>query len=239
TRRDVAGVGTEYDGPSGNRLSNRYEIRLEAGGEKRVQQLTTHYGEVKVGAGLTLFGKFNAGTTRNKTLDRLEARFVEAGTGAAYRPIFFDRINLLAKYTRLADQRPDPLGMALRTASDVASIEWLIDLTRRIQWGEKYAVKVKKETQAPRPLLRTQTALWIHRLNYHLTSAWDVGLEYRILKQLQARDQLEGFLIEIDREVAEHLRFGVGYNLSRFSDNEFSDNNYDARGWFIRAQGKF
>jgi uncharacterized repeat protein (TIGR01451 family) len=239
TTRDAASFGLRYDDPAGSRLAHRFEIRWEEGAVKRVQRLTTHYAELKLLGGWTLFGKFNYSDTRNESLDQLEARFTEAGVGVAYRPIFFDRLNLLAKYTRLDEKRPDPLGVSLETTADVASIEWIFDVTQRIQWVEKYAVKIKEETQAPRPSLTSQTVLSIHRLNYHLTATWDIGLEYRILKQFQADDQMEGFLVEIDREIARHLRFGVGFNFSRFTDNEFSDNNYDARGWFIRAQGKF
>lgn len=239
TTRNVASFGLHYDLPTGSRLADRFEVRWEEGTTRRIQELTTHYGELKILSGLTLFGKFNYSVTRNQTLDLLEARFTEAGIGLAYRPFFFDRLNLISKYTHLTDQRPDPLGLSLHTKTDVGSLEAIFDLTRRIQWVEKLAVKVKGEEQAPRPLLRSQTLLSIHRLNYHLTSTWDAGLEYRILKQFQAKDQLQGFLVEIDREIAEHLRFGAGYNFTRFGDNEFSDNNYSARGWFIRAQGKF
>lgn len=240
TTRDVASLGLRYDDPEGaRRLAHRFEMRWEEGAVQRIQRLTTHYAEWRLLEGWTLFGKFNYSDTRNESAGRFEARFTEAGVGAAYRPIFFDRLNLLAKYTRLDNARPDPLGLSLRTLSDVASMEGIFDVTRRIQWVEKVAVKIKREDQPPRPRLTSQTLLSIHRLNYHLTSAWDIGLEYRILKQLQAKDQMEGFLIEVDREIAEHLRFGAGYNFSRFSDNEFSENNYDARGWFIRAQGKF
>lgn len=239
TTRDAASLGIRYDGPEGGRLAHRFEMRWERGTTKRVQRLTTHYAEWKLLDSWTLFGKFNYSDTDNQSIGRLEARFTEAGIGAAYRPIFFDRLNLLAKYTRLDDTRPDPLGLSLRTFSDIASMEGIFDVTRRIAWVEKVAVKVKRESQPPRPRLTSETVLSIHRLNYHLTSAWDLGLEYRILKQLQSKDQMEGFLVEVDREIAEHFRFGAGYNFSRFSDSEYSDNNYNARGWFIRAQGKF
>lgn len=239
TTRDAASVGFHYDSPEGARLAHRFEMRREEGAVQRIQRLTTHYAEWKRLHGWTLFGKFNYSDTRNESADLLETRFTEAGVGAAYRPIFFDRLNLLAKYTHLDDTHPDPLGASLRTTADVASMEGIFDVTRRIQWVEKVAVKIQREDQPPRPRLTSQTVLSIHRLNYHLTSAWDIGLEYRILKQLQAKDQMEGFLVEINREIAEHLRFGAGYNFSRFTDDAFSQNNYDARGWFIRAQGKF
>lgn len=237
--RDVASLGIRYDDSGKRRLAHRFEIRSEVGTVKRLQRLTTHNGELKVADGWTLFAKFNYGDTRSRTLDRLEARFVEAGAGIAYRPVSFDRLNLLAKYTRLDDLRPDPLGMSLRTMVNVVSVEAVFDITRRIQWVEKVAVKMRREADPLRPNPVSRTLLSIHRINYHVTSLWDIGLEYRILKQLLAEDQLEGFLVEVNREIAEHLRFGIGYNFSRFSDNDFSENNYNAKGWFVRGQAKF
>jgi len=72
-----------------------------------------------------------------------------------------------------------------------------------------------------------------------MTRKWDVGLEYRILKQFQAHDHRQGFLIEVDREILDHLRIGAGINFTDFTDNEFSDNNYSTQRFFIRIQGKY
>ena len=35
------------------------------------------------------------------------------------------------------------------------------------------------------------------------------------------------------------FRLGGGYNFTDFSDDEFSQNDYSVKGWFIRVQGKY
>ena len=241
TTRDAVGIGLYYNDSLGNSLVDRYEIRRDEGAIERVVQLTSHYLKMKVAANLTLFAKVNYSETRNETADLLEARFSEATIGSAYRPIVSDRFNLLTKYTHLDNQRPDPLDnpVGSDTSADIVSIDGIFDLTRQVQWVEKFAAKIQRETEPPRPSVKSQTTLSIHRLNYHVTSIWDFAVEYRILKQSLANDQLEGYLAEIDRPIGAYLRFGIGFNFSRFSDDITFDNDYNARGWFIRAQGKF
>ncbi len=239
TTRDSASLTLKYDHPAGSRLAHRFEVRLEKGNKEIIQRLTTHYGELKILSGLTLFGKFNFSDTTNKSLDRLEARFAELGSGVAYRPVYFDTLNLIAKYTILIDQHPGPTGPMLKTDARVASIEAIIDLSKYLQLAEKYAVKNKEEEQALRANIKSRTHLWINRLNIHVSKRWDLSGEYRILQQSLANDQLEGYLLEVNRAITDHMRFGIGYNFSQFTDNEFSDNNFDARGWFIRVQGKY
>ena len=48
-----------------------------------------------------------------------------------------------------------------------------------------------------------------------------------------------GALIEIDREIAEYMRFGVGYNFTDFDDDLRSLNDFSANGFFTRVSGKF
>jgi hypothetical protein len=66
-----------------------------------------------------------------------------------------------------------------------------------------------------------------------------VGTEYRILLQDEADDMRQGWLSEVTWEAVKHLRLGVGYNFTDFSDNEFSDNDYSVHGWFFRIQGRY
>ena len=82
--------------------------------------------------------------------------------------------------------------------------------------------------------------LWINRFNYHLNNKWDVALEYRVLSMSDAADtDTDGFLLEVNRLFFNHLRVGVGYNFTDFTDNEMSANDYSAKGFFFRIQGKY
>ena len=47
-----------------------------------------------------------------------------------------------------------------------------------------------------------------------------------------------GALIAIYLHIGDHMKFGVGYNLGRFSD-DLSDLTYDDQGVFLNVIGKF
>jgi len=54
-----------------------------------------------------------------------------------------------------------------------------------------------------------------------------------------ADDSASGSLFEVNRLFFKHMRIGVGYNFTDFTDNEFSANDYSAKGYFFRIQGKY
>jgi len=79
-------------------------------------------------------------------------------------------------------------------------------------------------------------------LNYHLTRKWDLGLEYRILAQQGAGENYRhGVLAELDRELFDYTRIGVGYNFTDFDDDLRRKNSFQSygRGPFVRLTGKF
>jgi hypothetical protein len=121
----------------------------------------------------------------------------------------------------------------------VASIEWTYDLTRRLAWTEKFAAKLTKETLDGAAGPRTHTYLSISRLDLTFWKRLEYGVEFRLLRQKEAGDTRLGWLNEVLHPVGKHLRVGVGFNFTDFSDDEFSDNEYSMYGWFFRVQGKY
>ena len=237
--KDAFGAGLDYKDPRHVSLSNRQEIRHERGAVDKVQYLTGNALEYRLGEDLRLLGRANSSLTQNRTTRNTEARFTELSAGMAYRPVSHDRFNGLAKYTLIWDQRPDLGGEEKNTGMSVWSGEGALELNRYLQWVEKLAFKIKNERIGLTPQVKTHTTLSIHRLNFHLDRSWDLGLEYRLLMVREAKDRQSGYLLEITRELADYLRLGAGYNFTRFTDNEFSDNNYSVEGWFFRFQGKY
>jgi hypothetical protein len=239
--RYAISTALSYTHPSGIRASTRNEVRKETGATKRLQFLTSNHIDWKWTPDFTLLGKFRYSRTRDERLDRTEAEFEERSIGIAYRPVRYDRFNALARYTKLRDQRPVSLagGEVSDTESDVASIEWSWELHRYLEWVTKEAAKFKKDESGDGPSVKTHTYLTIQRLNFHLWKRIDFGAEYRILFQEEADDLRQGWLTEFTWEAIDHLRFGVGYNFTDFSDNEFSENDYSVHGVFVRMQGKF
>ena len=188
-----------------------------------------------------MVAKYRYSITKNLTKGVNDARFEEQSIGLAYRPTRNDWFNALARYTRLSDMSPLNLGSTSVVTSrmDVLSVEWAYQITKKLEWSEKQALRLKRERTDKYADTETQTQLSIHRLNYTLPWQLRLGAEYRTLRQKEANDKRSGWLSEITWETNSNLRLGVGYNFTDFSDNEFSANNYSTKGWFIRIQGKY
>ncbi len=226
---------------NGLKASTRNEIRKEEGDDDRVQYLTSNMVDVKLSPDFTLLGKIRYSLTVDESDDSTEAEFNESSVGIAFRPVAFDRFNALARYTHISDQRPLSQGdmESSDITTDVASVEWSLDITRNLEWVEKGALKVKEEKTGDRPSETTHTYLLINRVNLNVWRTLDIGLEYRILAQEEADDRRQGWLTEVMWEAVKHVRLGMGYNFTDFSDNEFSDNDYSVQGWFVRVQATY
>jgi len=240
TSRSTVATGLSYMG-NGLKASSRYEIRNDRGTARKKQTLTSNNIEYNLNPDYILLGKYRHSITRNLTKNSVDALFDEHSIGLAYRPTTHDRLNALTRYTRLTDLRPLNLNSvtAVATKMDVLSIEWSYQLTKKIEWADKQAIRFKTEQVGSLAAFKTQTHLSIHRLNYGLPWQLRIGLEYRRLTQKQANDQRAGWLSEVTWEANRHMRLGLGYNFTDFSDNEFSANDYSTEGWFIRIQGKY
>jgi hypothetical protein len=72
------------------------------------------------------------------------------------------------------------------------------------------------------------------RADVHFVKEWDAIIEARRLRVKEADDARSGFLVGVYRHVAEHVKIGVGYNFTNYSDN-LTDLSYRSKGWFLNA----
>ncbi len=239
--RYTLSTSLSYKGQSGLSWSTKNEFRRDRGDQELLQYLSNFLIEQKLNPDYSLLFKYQLSQTKNKELDTIEADLNEHSLGLAYRPVASDRLNLLARYTGISDKRPLNLGQfeSQETQTDIFSIEWSYDLTRRLEWVDKLAIKRKTAQSGGHAPFTSHTGLSIHRLNYQVGEAWDVGAEYRILAQREADNRRKGWLTEVMWRANKHTRLGVGYNFTNFSDNEYSDNNYSVKGAFVRLQGMY
>lgn len=239
--RYAISAGVRYSGTEGLRFSNRNEMRRDSGVQDRLQLLTSNLFEMKLSPDYRLLAKYNWSRTRDLESDETEAAFNEQSLGIAYRPVASDRLNLLARYTVIDDRRPQTsTGTDMtQTDLDVISVEWSYELTSWLEWVEKEAFKRKTQEMTGYAPFTSHTWLSIHRLNFQFAPNWDLGMEYRMLTQREAQDSRQGWLSEVMWRANRHLRVGVGFNFTDFSDNEFSENDYSVYGWFFRIQGKY
>jgi len=214
---------------------------LSAPATDRDQWLAGTAVEVKLTRDFTLLGRFNYGVTTDNLTDTDVTVFREQSVGVALRPVAYDWIQVLARYTEVQNLPPAVQVAVPEEKTDrVLSLQTVVDLHRRVSLTEKYAIRDRRIDQSVVADLKSRLSLWINRFNYHLSDTWDAALEYRTLTMDEGADNAsDGFLFEVNRLFFGHLRLGVGYNFTDFTDNEFSANDYSAKGYFFRVQGKY
>ena len=234
-------AGFSYAHPSGFKITTREEVRHDTGARELTQFLTSNDLEYKINSDLTSLGWFRWSKSYNDDLDETEASFTELSVGLAYRPIAWDRFNALAKYTMLKQDGPQAPGEndSLKPMTQVAAIDWSLDITPWMEWAQKGAFRSFSEDVKDMPTQTTHSFLSISRLNFKVWQDFYLGTEYRMLLQQEADDSRQGWATELMWEPVDHLRLGVGYNFTDFSDNEFSDNDYSSHGLYFRFQGKY
>jgi hypothetical protein len=213
-------------------------LRKDDGG--RDQFLTANQLDYKLNDDFTLLAKYRYSRT-GRSSQAARPRFEERSVGLAYRPVAHDRFNALARYTRLADRDPVSTARLLGTdrSMDVLSLETAFQINPRIEWVAKGAARFQDESLAGGAPVESKLTLAIQRFNVKLHGPFDIGVEYRRLSESEGDDQRSGFLSEFSWRLRRHMRFGLGYNFTDFSDSEFSQNDYSVNGWFLRLQGMY
>ncbi|MCG9751281.1 hypothetical protein L1D54_12370 [Vibrio brasiliensis] len=231
-------------------LKHKIEYRVDKGNEnvdvnkRRVDQfVTTNRYTQNLTEEYTLFGKFNYSKSISKETDETLERFVEATGGLAYRPIYNDRLNLLSRYTYIADL--DNLDRDVdysNEESHIIEVEGIYSVNAKVDVGAKYAHKDKKEDfeRASGNVETVESNINLYGLSasYHVIKEWDVTGEYH-WKTDTLNDELEhGALISVNKHLSDNFKVGIGYNFSGFDSNLANDDDYNAKGVFINLIGK-
>jgi hypothetical protein len=247
--RDVIGGTADY-GDDRVRYSTAIEFRQDGSSTygDRESWATRNQLTWKATDALRLFGKVNLSLSDAKGAESaLNADYYELVAAAAYRPTRNDKLNLLAKYTYLYDlpspAQVDQLGLNLDYAqrSHIGAIDGTYQLTPRLAAGAKVAYRVgelRLSRDESAPWFSSEAIFWAARLDYRVVAQWDVLAEIRQLRITEAEDSRLGALVGIYRHLGNHVKIGVGYNFTDFSD-DLSDLSYDEQGVFVNVIGKF
>ncbi|MGL5278892.1 MAG: hypothetical protein ACRC8M_07450 [Cetobacterium sp.] len=187
----------------------------------------------------TLFGELNY--LYRDAKEEKDDRSVEAGLGLGYRPVWNDKLNLIGKYEYVQNIGINNQFNATNdTKAHILSLEGIYELTQRLDIGGKYAFRTE-EYRAGRgegDWYNSKLDLYAVRLNYEVLKSWYAFGEYHILRDITDDSYEHGALLGVYKEVQENLKVGVGYNFTEF-DDDLSDLDYSAKGWFINVIGKF
>jgi hypothetical protein len=257
--RDALSAGVEYKNGEMVVASQRFELRYDnqtesRGGHDRLWFLSGSAGAVRLSAELSLLARYNVALAQDLALAAREAYFEEGAFGIAFRPVTHDWVSVLAKISRRVDVRPLSLefGSSDDYVAHAMSLEPIVELPWRLQIVEKLALKHASQKLDDTPEAQALTGLWINRLNLHalgmirsfgadpvVPGEIDLGIEYRVMAGFTYGAVEHGPLVEVQVAPIEHFRLGVGYNWTRFSDDELDSGNIDRSGFFVRAVGTF
>lgn len=191
------------------------------------------------------FGKANFSVSTNTRGAFYDGNYVELVSGAAYRPVLNDRWNTLVKYTFLKDTpTAGQVTDANQTAdyvqrSHVFAVDTIHDLRPWLSLGGKlgYRLSELKPSKTSGDWFHSEAVLGVVRADLHFVRKWDWLGEYRVLKATEAQDTRSGFLTALYYHVDKHVKVGVGYNFTDFSD-DLTDLSYRSRGVFLNIIGK-
>jgi len=240
-RRTTLSSAISYRGGLPVSGETRGEIRTDGGPARQRQILLATRLEWTLRPGIALRGNYRLSHARMPDLGVTPARFEERSVGMAIRPTRSDRVQALARLTRLDDRRPGAPGDTLLWESglDVAALEASLRLTHDLEWSGKGAARVLRDGPGGLPAVTTHGRLWVSRIDYRIFRPVRLGVEYRLLTQRETGDRQRGWLQELSLDPSRNLRFGVGYNFTRFSGDVLDRGVEDRKGWFVRAQSRY
>ncbi len=191
-----------------------------------------------------VLGKLNYAVSESSLGDNYDGDYTEAVLGYAYRPVKHDRLNALLKYTYFYNvpsaQQESGTDMATIQRSHIGSLDVMYDLTSRWTVGGKYAYRhgqVAQDRENPE-FFDSRAHLYVLRADWHFIHRWDALIEARRLELPDAQDSRSGALLGLYRHFGNHVKLGVGYNFSDFSD-DLTQLDYRHQGVFLNLIGKY
>nr|WP_298719686.1 OmpA family protein [uncultured Steroidobacter sp.] len=244
--RRAGGIGAAYK-YGDVKFTTNVEYRDEEGtnGERKTW-LARNTAGYQVTPDWRLIGKLNFSFSEASAGNFFDGDFVDAALGGAFRPIANDRWNTLVQY-RYYYTLPSPgqvsvsddlLDYAQR--SHVVSIDTIYDVLPWLSVGAKYAQRFGelRDTRTDGDWYSSRADLWVVRGDLHLVHEWDMLVEGRRLSVHEAQDSRTGLLAAIYRHLNTHVKMGVGYNFTDFSD-DLTDLSYRSRGPFVNIVSTF
>jgi len=191
-----------------------------------------------------LLGKLNHSESESSLGTFYDGGFSEAVIGYAYRPVNHDRLNTLVKYTYFYNV-PTTNQVTLQNVaaefiqkSHIAAVDVSYDLTSSITIGGKYAYRqsqVSLDRDNPE-FFANNANLYVLRSDYRFREHWEFLLEGRLLDMPDLGEQRLGALTGVSRYFGDHLKMGLGYNFTDFSD-DLTQLNFTYQGLFLNMTG--
>lgn len=247
--REAAGVRMGY-GFEAMQLSSAVEYRLDktaqpdATSSQRATWLFRNSFKFQLTPDWRVVGKLNHALSDSSLGQFYDGGYSEAVLGYGYRPVADDRINALAKYTYFYNVptteqvTPQNTMAQFVQKSHVAALDLTYDLTERWSVGGKYAYRLGQLSldRENEQFFDNRAQLYILRTDLQFADDWEGLLEGRMLDMTDLNEQRSGALVAMYRYFGKHVKAGLGYNFTDFSE-DLTDLSFRHEGAFINLIG--
>jgi outer membrane protein OmpA-like peptidoglycan-associated protein len=248
-KRTAVGVNAGY-GFDKLKIASALEFRVDDSEQpdtsyvKRTTWLLKNDLKYQLNPDWRLIGKFDYSQSTSSQGQFYDGSYTEAVIGYAYRPVNFDRLNLLLKYTFFynvpaSDQISDSSSTAgVLQRSHIASVDVMFDILPWWTVGGKYAYRLGQVSmdRVNPEYFESRASLYVVRNDWRFLQHWDALVEGRMLDLPDAQDRRSGVLLGLYRRLGNHVKIGAGYNFTDFSD-DLTDLSYRHQGVFINIVG--
>jgi flagellar motor protein MotB len=191
-----------------------------------------------------LVGKYDHSMSNNSQGQFYDGGYTEAVLGWGYRPVYSDRLDVLAKYTYFynvptaGQVTPQNTAAQFIQKSQIASIDVTYDLTQQWSVGGKYAYRlgVAALDRVDPQFFDNTAALYIARIDWHFHQEWEAVIEGRALQMPDLNQTRSGALVAVYRHLGKHVKAGLGYNFTNFSE-DLTDMSFKSHGIFMNVVG--
>ena len=229
---------------SGVEYRNDESEQLDLSWTKRTTWLFRNNFKYQINPGSRLLGKLNHSFSESSLGTFYDGGYTEAVFGYALRPVHNDRLNMLTKYTYFynvptSDQVTlQNIAAEFIQKSHIAAVDIGYDLTPKFSIGGKYAYRLGQVSldRENEEFHDNNASLYILRGDYRFRKNWELLLEGRLLDMADLNERRAGALATISRYLGDHVKIGIGYNFTDFSD-DLTDLSFDQHGVFLNLTG--
>ena len=226
-------LSAEYQ-PEGGRGTaiSRFEVRDEK--DTETSYLTEIGGTLKLDADHTVFGRNIANYIAGKkdTKDSLSLEFL---IGWAYRPVDFDKLNIISDLELKYENDTDVADYG-RLNRLMLSIEGNYQPMHRLILEGKYACKTVSASYLDSAVFSDVKALGAR---VDLNDRFFVTAGTRLLSQYDVDVHTLSYGVSLGVNIGKDARIAFGYNFEGFKDKDFARGDHWEKGFFVAFHWKF
>jgi len=224
---EAISVSAEFLSSDKIKTSARYEIRT---GETDREKLISVYGDGKITDDLSIIGRFTYNDLEEAgDYSRIDSTVT---AGLAYRPVWNNKFNLLARYdVRRSRLMPDNID----TLTYIASVEGIYDIANNMEIYGRYAWK-REENKLDSSA--DEIDLFSARLTYRFNDRLSLFGEAGLIRYMDRDERHLASMMAVDYSLWQNWVVESGYIFKQFED--FDDNNSTrSQGPFLRLVLKY